>query len=129
MQHEYKTEYASSSFYVNGAMTAVVEREGETRRLFSPNDKFARFEDVKHREYKSLKTSGEFYVQDFINVLEADDREKPGSPRNTFTRAPKLSIVGSPSKNLPSDRVPRSSHLAIEAEQLVAPTKMEPRRK
>jgi|JI9StandDraft_2_1071091.scaffolds.fasta_scaffold896460_1 protein-disulfide isomerase-like protein with CxxC motif len=73
IHQEFKREYASSSFYINGLPTLVMEREGETKRLLSPGDKFARFEEVKYKEYKSMKTSGEGYVQDFISVLEADD--------------------------------------------------------
>ena len=42
-QQEFKREYASSSFYINGMPTVVMEREGEAKRLLSPNDKFARF--------------------------------------------------------------------------------------
>lgn len=99
LQQEFKREYASSSFYINGLPAVVLEREGETKRLFSPNDKFARFEEVKYKEYKSMKTSGEIYVQDFINVLEAEDSEKltsPGSPRATLRGPPKIAIQGSP---------------------------------
>ena len=43
LQEEFKREYASSSFYINGMPTVVLEKEGEARRLLSPNDKFARF--------------------------------------------------------------------------------------
>ena len=69
LQQEFKREYASSSFYINGMPQVVMERQGEAKRLLSPNDKFARFQEVKYKEYKSLKKSGELYVQDFINVL------------------------------------------------------------
>ena len=58
LQQEFKKEYASSSFYINGMPAVVMERQGEARRLLSPNDKFARFQEVKYKEYKSLKTSG-----------------------------------------------------------------------
>lgn len=44
LKRELKKEYASSSLYVNGMPTVVMERGGETRRFISPNDKFARFE-------------------------------------------------------------------------------------
>lgn len=43
LQHEFKREYASSSFYINGVPAVVLEREGEARRLLSPSDKFSRF--------------------------------------------------------------------------------------
>lgn len=121
LQHEFKREYASSSFYINGLPTVVLEREGETKRLLSPNDKFARFEEIKVKEYKSMKTSGEMYMEDFINVLEDSEKiNSPGSPRATIRGPPKIAINqsprstfhGSPPKQLPSSP-PR---LAIEAE-------------
>lgn len=46
-----------------------------------------------------MKTSNEFYVQDFINVLEADDMDKntlPGSPRATLTGSPRLTFQNPP---------------------------------
>lgn len=43
LQEEFKREYASSSFYINGIPTIKIEREGEARRLFSPSDKLTRF--------------------------------------------------------------------------------------
>lgn len=78
-----------------------MEREGEARRLFSPSDKLTRFEEVKYKEYKTMKTSGEVYVQDFISVLEADDAEKltlPGSPRGTMHAYSPRSALQSPPK-------------------------------
>jgi hypothetical protein len=50
-----------------------------------------------------MKTSGEHYVQDFINVLEADDAEKmtlPGSPRTTLTPSTRMVVQGSPGNSL-----------------------------
>jgi hypothetical protein len=101
LQEEFKREYASSSFYINGVPTIKLEREGEARRLFSPTDKLTRFEEVKYKEYKTIKTSGEVYVQDFISVLEADDAEKltlPGSPRGTLHGYSPRAILHSPPK-------------------------------
>ncbi len=99
LQQEFKREYASSSFYINGMPAVKLEREGEARRLLSPNDKLTRFEEVKYKEYKTMKTSGEFYVQDFINVLESDDTDKltlPGSPRATLHGSPRATLQTTP---------------------------------
>lgn len=67
-----------------------------------------------------MKTSGEHYVQDFINVLEADDAEKmtlPGSPRTTLTPSTRMIALGSPRNNLfsPKNTMARhSNQFAIE---------------
>jgi hypothetical protein len=115
LQQEFKREYASSSFYINGMPTVKLEREGEARRLLSPNDKLTRFEEVKYKEYKTMKTSGEFYVQDFINVLESDDTDKltlPGSPRATLQGSSRVTLQSTP-KNAIMGYSPK---LAIEPE-------------
>lgn len=127
LQQEFKREYASSSFYINGLPTVVLEKEGETKRLLSPGDKFARFEEVKYKEYKSMKTSGEGYVQDFINVLEGNDPDKitaPGSPRSTLKGTPKIalptslrtSITNGPKSPSSKQLTNLPSKLAIEAD-------------
>jgi hypothetical protein len=70
-----------------------------------------------------MKTSGEVYVQDFINVLEADDAEKltlPGSPRGTIHGSSPRSTLHSPPKiTLQSSKMimnspPQTPKLAIE---------------
>lgn len=74
-----------------------------------------------------MKTSGEGYVQDFINVLEGNDCEKitsPGSPRSIIKPPPKSPITNSPSTSTNiSPQSPQTnklvnlpSKLAIEAD-------------
>lgn len=71
-----------------------------------------------------MKTSGEGYVQDFINVLEGNDCEKitsPGSPRSIIKPPLKPQITNSPatitniSPQSPQANKPPSK-LAIEAD-------------
>ena len=98
MQEEFKRSYASSSFYINGLPTVKLEKEGEVRRLIKPQSPTNRFEEVKYKEYKSIKASGEQYVQDFISVLEGDANNMlsaPGSPK-----AVGFSPRGSPTTNV-----------------------------
>jgi len=47
-----------------------MEREAKLI-LIIPGDELSQFEEAKYKYYKFIKTSGECYVKDFINALEA----------------------------------------------------------